>query len=54
MGGGTILRNFTTRCGTTLYLPAHGFHMKKSDIQLESPQSVIISMGGSGSVVIDM
>ena len=32
VGGGTILRKFTTHCGTTLYLPAHGYHMPNSYI----------------------
>ena len=54
MGGGIILHKFTTRCGTTLYLPAHGYHMPKADILLESPQSIIIAMGGSGHAVIDV
>ena len=54
VGGGTILRNFTTNCSTNIYLPAHGYHIPKSDILLESPQFVIRSMGGSGHTVIDV
>ena len=54
VGGGTILRNFTTNCSTNIYLPAHGYHIPKSDILLESPQFVIRSMGGSGHAVIDV
>ena len=48
------LRKFTTCCGTTLYFQAHGYHMPKSDIILESTQSVIREMGGSGHAVIDV
>ena len=32
MGGSTIYRKFTTRCGTTLYLPAHGYHILKAGL----------------------
>ena len=52
MGGGTILRKFTTRCCTNIYLPAHSYHMPQADIQLDSPQYVIIAIGGSGHAVI--
>ena len=54
MGGCTILRKFTTCCGTTLYLPDHGYHMPKADIRLESPQSVIRAISGSSHDVIDV
>ena len=53
VGGGTILRNFTTSCGTTLFLPAHGYHTPKADIRLDSPQYVIRETGDSGHAVID-
>ena len=52
--GGTILRKFTTRCGSTVHLLAHGYHMPKADIHLESPQSIIRSMGGSGHAIVSM
>ena len=52
MGGGTILRKFTTRCATTIYLPAHGYNIPKSYILLEYPQYIIREMGGSGHAVI--
>ena len=32
VGSGTILCRFKTRCGATLHLPAHGYHMPKADI----------------------
>ena len=54
MGGDTILRKFTTCRGTNIYLPAHGYQMPKADIRLDSPQSIIRAMGGSGHVVIDV
>ena len=54
MGGGTILRKFTTFCGTTLYFPDHGYHMPKANILLESPHYVIRAMGGSYHAIIDM
>ena len=54
MGGGTILWKFTTRCGTTIYLLAHGYHIPKADILLDSPQYVIRAMGGSGHAIIDV
>ena len=53
IGGGTILRRFKTRCGTKLLLPAHGYHFPEADIRLESPQSLIRAMGGSGHAVVD-
>ena len=53
MGAGTILRRFTTRCGAKIYLPAPGYHMPKADIHLESPQSLIRVMGGTGHAVIN-
>ena len=54
MGGGTILRKFTTQHGTNLYLLAHGYHILKAEIQFESSQSVIGSMGDSGHSVINV
>ena len=54
VGGGTILRRFKTRCGSTIHLPAHGYHMPKADIRLESPQSLIRAMGGSGHAIVKM
>ena len=53
MGSGSILCRFKTRCGATLHLPAHGYHMPKADIRLESPQSIIKTMGDSGRVVVN-
>ena len=41
VGSGTILRRFKTTCGATFHLLAHGFHMPKADIRLESPQSIV-------------
>ena len=52
MGDGAILRKCTTLCGTTIYLPAHGYHMPKACIRLEYTQSVIREMGDSGHDVI--
>ena len=54
MGGGTILRKYTTRCGTTIYLPDHGYQRYKVDIQLEYPHSIIKVMGSSGHAGIDV
>ena len=54
MSGGTNLRKFTTTCGTTLYLPDHGYHMPKADIRLDYPQYFIRELGGSGHDVIDV
>ena len=53
IGGCTITRRFKTRCGTKLLLPAHGYHFPEADICLESPQSLIRTMGGSGHTVVD-
>ena len=54
MGGGTILRKFTTCRGTNLYLLAHGYQISKADIRLDPPQSIIRAMGGSCHVVMDV
>ena len=53
IGGGTILRKFTTRCGAKLFIPSHGYHFPEADIRLESPQSLIRAMGGSGHAVVN-
>ena len=37
MAGGTILQEFTTHCGATIYLSDHSYHMPKVDILLGSP-----------------
>ena len=53
IGGGTILRRFKTRCGTKLLHPAYVYHFPATDIRLESSQSLIRAMGGSGCAVMD-
>ena len=41
-----------TCCGSTMYLLAHGFHMPKPDICLESLQYIIWAMGGGGHTIV--
>ena len=53
VGSGTTLCRFTTRCGQTVYIPAHAYHMPAADIRLESPQSIIRALGGVGHARID-
>ena len=53
MGGGTFLQRFTTRCCDKNFLPPHNYHMPQADIRLESPQSVIRTMGGIGHAVVN-
>ena len=40
------------RCGSTVHVLAHGYHMLRADIHLESPQFFICEMGGSGHATV--
>ena len=53
IAGGTMLRRFKTCCGTKLLLTAHGYHFPEANIYLESPQSLVMAVGGSGHAVVD-
>ena len=41
IGKGIVLRRFTTRCKSVVYLPAHAFHMPAAEMWLESLQSLL-------------
>ena len=49
----TVLRRFNNRCGDTIYLPSHNYHMPQADIRLESPHYVIRAMGGISHDVVN-
>ena len=52
VGGGAILRRFKICCGSTIHLPAHGYHMPNAAICLQSPQSLIQAIGDSGHAIV--
>ena len=52
VGMGTVLRRFKCRDGSTFYCPSQSYHMPTSHIRLESPQSIIQSLGGFGKATL--
>ena len=53
VSSGTTLRCFKTRCGKTVNIPAHVYNMPATDIRLESPQSMILTLIGINHARID-